>query len=65
MSTPVKGEGGVFLVQKISPDEFVDEFNSKSESERLNALAARNISSQLLQELFFKADVTDIRYKNF
>ncbi len=65
MSAPVKGSSGVFMVQKASPDDYVDQFNAKSESDRLNALAARNLSNQVIQELFFKANVTDIRYKHF
>lgn len=65
MTAPIKGQGGVFVAQKISPDTFPVEFDQKVEKDRMKAMNAGSISNQILQELYFQADVEDIRYKTF
>lgn len=65
MTAPIKGQGGVFVSQKISPDTFPVEFDQKVEKDRMKAMNAGSISNQILQELYFQADVEDIRYKTF
>lgn len=65
MTVPIKGQGGVFVAQKISPDTFPVEFDQKVEKDRMKAMNAGSISNQILQELYFQADVEDIRYKTF
>ncbi|MCQ2109916.1 MAG: SurA N-terminal domain-containing protein [Bacteroidaceae bacterium] len=65
LSAPIKGSGGVFVAEKISPDNHSTEFEASAEAERVKAIESRNISNTLIQELFYKASVVDNRYKTF
>lgn len=65
LSAPIKGIGGVFVAEKISPDNHSSEFDAATEAERVKAIESRNISNTLIQELFYKANVEDNRYKTF
>lgn len=64
-SAPVKGEGGVWVAGKISGDSYASEYDDKEEAERMRSQIGRVIANGALQELYNKADVEDIRYKNF
>ena len=65
MSAPVKGEGGVFVAQKVSPDSYSIEFDAETESTRLQSMDVSTIANQIMQQLYMDADVEDIRYKLF
>src|SRR5574344_632227 len=65
MTAPIKGQGGVLVAQQITPDTFPVEFDKKMEKDRMKAMNAGLISGQILQELYYQADVEDIRYKTF
>ncbi len=65
MTLPIKGEAGVFVAEKITPDELPVEFDRTTEKNRMRAMYATTIANQILQELYFQADVEDIRYKTF
>jgi len=65
MSAPIKGNGGVFVAQKLTSDTYSLEFDPETEADRIKSVATRNIAADLLQELFFKAKVEDNRYKTF
>ncbi len=62
---PVRGEGGVWVAQKITDDTYSTEFDDLSEASRIRSVNSRIFAGQLLQELYMKADVTDTRYQTF
>lgn len=64
-TAPVKGEGGVWIAQKLSDDTYAAEFDDAAEASRMKSLAGRTIANQLLQELYNKSGVEDTRYKTF
>ena len=65
MCAPVKGEGSVWAAKKLTADNYATEYDAKAETARLRSTYGRVIASQLLQELYKKADVEDTRYKTF
>lgn len=65
LTKPIKGEGGVFVAEKITPDDLPVEFDEDTEKNRMRAMYASSIANQVLQEIYLQADVEDIRYKNF
>ena len=65
LSAPIKGDGCVFVAQKIAPDEFPVEFDQEAEDSRVEAVANRQIGNGILQELYFQAGIVDDRYKIF
>lgn len=65
MTAPIKGEGGVFVAEKITPDTLPVEFDKATEKSRMKAMYASTIANQILQELYLNANVEDIRYKTF
>lgn len=64
-SVPVKGLGGAFVAEKISPDTSAGEFDREAEDARLETLASRQIANSILTELYFQANIVDERYKIF
>lgn len=64
-TAPVRGEGGVWMAQKISDDSYASEFNDETEASRMRSLTGRVFANQVLQELYLKANVKDSRYKTF
>lgn len=65
LSAPVKGQGGVYVVEKITPDNHSSEFDEKAEGERMRSMEATYLNNTVLQQLYIMADVDDIRYKIF
>ncbi len=65
MSAPIKGEGGVYVAQKVSPDSYSVEFDAETESARLQSMDISSIANQIMQQLYMDADVEDVRYKLF
>lgn len=65
LSAPIKGEGGVYVVEKISPDNYSSELDEKAEAERMRSMQASYLANGVLQELYVKANVEDTRYKVF
>jgi peptidyl-prolyl cis-trans isomerase D len=65
MSAPIKGEGGVYVAQKVSPDSYSIEFDAETESARLQSMDISSIANQIMQQLYMDADVEDVRYKLF
>lgn len=65
MSAPVKGMGGVYIAEKISPDSSAGEFDREEEDSRIETLASRQIANSILTELYYQANIVDERYKIF
>lgn len=64
LSKPIKGNGGVFVLQPYAEDQLKEEYNEETEMATLAAMHAR-WASQLLNDLRLKADVKDMRYLFF
>lgn len=64
LSQPIKGNGGVFVLQPYAEDKLKEEYNEETEMQTLSAMHAR-LSTQLLNDLYLKADVKDMRYLFF
>ncbi|MCD8165090.1 MAG: SurA N-terminal domain-containing protein, partial [Bacteroides sp.] len=64
LSTPVKGNGGVVMVQVYEKEKINEEYDAKSEEA---TLANRYVSSvdRFIQDLYLKANVKDNRYLYF
>lgn len=65
LSAPVKGLGGAYIAEKISPDTSAGEFDREAEDSRIETLASRQIANSILTELYFQANIVDMRYKIF
>ena len=64
LSKPIKGNGGVFVLQPYAEDKLKEEYNEETEMQSLSSMHAR-LSTQLLNDLYLKADVKDMRYLFF
>ena len=64
LSQPIKGNGGVFVLQTYAKDKSKEEYNEETEMQTLSSLHAR-LSTQLLNDLYLKAGVKDLRYLFF
>ena len=64
LSRPIKGNGGVFVLQPYAEDKLQEEYDEATEMQSLSSLYAR-LASQLLNDLYLKADVKDMRYLFF
>ncbi|MBO4561648.1 MAG: SurA N-terminal domain-containing protein [Bacteroidaceae bacterium] len=65
VTAPIKGEGCAYVAKKVSADSYSAEFDAKSEGLRLRSMNSQQIGSQLLEALFYEANVVDNRYKVF
>ncbi len=65
LSAPIKGEGGVYVAQKVSPDSYSIEFDAETEGSRVESMDISSIANQIMQQLYMDAEVEDIRYKLF
>lgn len=63
-SAPIKGDGGVWVAQKISADAYNAEYDDAVEKSRYQSNAAY-MADMALNELYKQANVTDNRYKIF
>lgn len=64
LSAPIKGNGGVFVLQVIAQEKLNETYNPKSEIASLESMHAR-MASQFVNDLYLKADVVDTRYLFF
>ncbi len=64
LSAPIKGNGGVFVLQPYAKDKLNETFNQETEETTLQNMHAR-MASQFLNDLYLKADVKDSRYLFF
>ena len=64
LSTPIKGNGGVFVLQTYAQEKLGNAYNQEDEEAALVGLYSR-MASQFLNDLYLKADVKDTRYLFF
>lgn len=65
LSAPIKGEGGVYVAQKVSPDSYAIEFDAETEGSRLESMDISSIANNIMQQLYMDADIEDVRYRLF
>ena len=64
LSQPIKGNGGVFVLQPYAEEKQNEEFNEKTEQETQASMHAR-MAMQFINDLYLKAEVKDMRYLFF
>ncbi|ADV43542.1 SurA N-terminal domain-containing protein [Bacteroides helcogenes] len=64
LSAPIKGNGGVFVLQPYAKEKLNETFNRETEETTLANMHAR-MASQFMSDLYLKADVKDKRYLFF
>ena len=64
LSTPIKGNGGVFVLQPYAKDKLNETYNQETEEATLENMHAR-MASQFINDLYLNADVKDNRYLYF
>ncbi|WP_281643656.1 peptidylprolyl isomerase [Bacteroides zoogleoformans] len=64
LSAPIKGNGGVFVLQAYAKEKQNDTFNKETEETALKNIHAR-MASQFINDLYLKAEVKDKRYLFF
>ena len=64
LSAPIKGNGGVFVLQPYAKEKLNETFNQEAEETTLAAMHAR-MANQFMSDLYLKADVKDKRYLFF
>ncbi len=65
VSTPIKGNAGVYMVQVYNRVSGSEKLDTKKEEELLNNMAIRMAGQQILNDLYQKAEVVDNRYLYF
>ena len=65
LTAPMKGQSCAYVAKKISEDSYSAEFDDKAEQLRLNTISSTQITSSLIEELYYQAKVVDNRYKIF
>ena len=65
VSSAVKGNGGVFLVQVLDETKSDKQFDAKAEKSALSSTYMRYAANSVINTLYLKADVKDNRYKFF
>lgn len=64
LSTPIKGNAGVFVLQMYAKDKLNETFDVKAEEATLQGMHAR-FASRLMNDLYLKGEVKDTRYLFF
>ncbi len=64
LSAPIKGNGGVFVLQAYAQEKQDEMFNKETEESALKNMHAR-MASQFINDLYLKAEVKDKRYLFF
>jgi len=64
LTAPIKGNGGVYVMQVINKENNAEEFNAKNEETALNSMATR-FASSFINDLYERANVKDDRYLYF
>lgn len=66
LSTPIKGNGGIYFIQVVKKSNGVAKFDAAAEQKTLEATATRNINSNtILNELYRQGNIKDNRYLFF
>ena len=64
LSAPIKGNGGVFVLQPYAKEKLNETFNQETEESILESMHVR-MASQFINDLYLNADVKDNRYLFF
>lgn len=65
LSAPIKGEGGVYVLQTYAKEKLDEKFDEASEKTTLENMYSRMAGSQYINDLYLKANVKDTRYLFF
>ena len=65
VSAPIKGNGGVYMIQVYAKEKGSEKFDAKQEEATLTNMAVRIAGNQLINDLYQKAKVADQRYLFF
>ena len=65
VSAPIKGNGGVYMIQVYAKEKGSEKFDAKQEEATLTNMAVRIAGNQLINDLYQKAKVADQRYLCF
>ena len=65
ISAPIKGNGGVYMIQVYAKEKGSEKFDAKQEETTLTNMAVRIAGNQLINDLYQKAKVVDQRYLFF
>lgn len=65
VSAPIKGNGGVYMIQVYTKEKGSEKFDAKQEETTLTNMAVRIAGNQLINDLYQKAKVVDQRYLFF
>lgn len=65
VSAPIKGNGGVYMIQVYAKEKGSEKFDAKQEETTLTNMAMRIAGNQLINDLYQKAKVADQRYLFF
>lgn len=65
VSAPIKGNGGVYMIQVYAKEKGSEKFDAKQEETTLTNIAVRIAGNQLINDLYQKAKVVDQRYLFF
>lgn len=65
VSAPIKGNGGVYMIQVYAKEKGGEKFDAKQEETTLTNMAVRIAGNQLINDLYQKAKVVDQRYLFF
>ena len=65
VSAPIKGNGGVYMIQVYAKEKGSEKFDTKQEETTLTNMAVRIAGNQLINDLYQKAKVVDQRYLFF
>lgn len=65
LSAPIKGNGGVFVLQPYAKDKLNETYNQEAEENNLANMYSRMVGSQFIGDLYLNAEVVDNRYLFF
>lgn len=65
VSAPIKGNGGIYMIQVYAKEKGSEKFDAKQEETTLTNMAVRIAGNQLINDLYQKAKVVDQRYLFF
>ena len=65
VSAPIKGNGGVYMIQVYAKEKGSEKFDAKQEETTLTNMAVRIAGNQLINDLYQKAKVADQPYLFF
>lgn len=65
LSAPIKGNGGVFVLQPYAEDKLNETYNQETEENNLANMYSRMVGSQFINDLYLNAEVVDNRYLFF